>query len=88
MDGNERFEYARQLPGKLTVIPPPGLSALKANEMENKILKKLPIPEKFKYYYKRLDDALRAEVEKLKQSKAKKQKEKAQEKKKRKTNGD
>ena len=39
----------KNLPKKLKVLPPPGLSAIKANEMENKIA---PLaPEEHRHYY-------------------------------------
>ena len=74
MNPQQRAEHIKNIPHNLNIIPQPGLSAMKANEMENKIMPL--VPKEFKYYYKRMDPKKKAEMEKTKKAKNEKRKEK------------
>ena len=71
----QRAAYVRGIPYNLNPIASPGLSAMKANEMQNKIMPL--VPSEFKYYYKRMTTALQLAYDKAKEEKKKKQQAKA-----------
>mmetsp|Transcript_31033 Transcript_31033/g.52615 ORF Transcript_31033/g.52615 Transcript_31033/m.52615 type:complete len:158 (-) Transcript_31033:124-597(-) len=81
MTPDERATIVVELPDQLKILPPPGLTAIKANEMQNKIG---PLaPEDKRQYFQRLTPELEAQVTANKQGKNKKIREAAAAKKKR-----
>lgn len=80
MNVNERRGVLIDLPQTLKTLPKPGLSSIKANELQNKIRPIVP-PAKQYYYEKRLTPELQAEWDKKKNDKNRQRAEKEKNKK-------
>lgn len=67
MSDEDRQTTVCGLPWELDLLPPPGLSEIKANECQNKI--RPLVPEEDKHYYERMTDELQEQYDKKQQAK-------------------